>query len=262
MIILDNFFGGIFVRVFFVKRVTLVLTAAILILGAALSIPVTVGVKQVSPETREYWNGSKDIIWHISTKEKMIALTFDDGPSPTFTPQILDILKKNKVKGTFFMIAREAEKYPDIVRRLVSEGHEIANHTYNHKYLHNSTEADLKKELTLAEETIIKAGGVKPKLFRPPGGYYNEMIVKVSKEMGYRVIIWSWEQQSRDWANPGTPTIIRRVLEDASSGNIIVFHDRGGNRVQTVQAMQPIIDGLKQNGFKLVTVSEMLRNSE
>jgi len=119
------------VRVFFVKRVTLVL-AVFLILGAALSIPVTVGVKQVSPETREYWNGSKDIIWHISTKEKMIALTFDDGPSPTFTPQILDILKKNKVKGTFFMIAREAEKYPDIVRRLVSEGHEIANHTYNH----------------------------------------------------------------------------------------------------------------------------------
>ncbi|PKM45422.1 MAG: hypothetical protein CVV03_06745 [Firmicutes bacterium HGW-Firmicutes-8] len=156
MIILDNFFGGIFVRVFFVKRVTLVLTAAILILGAALSIPVTVGVKQVSPETREYWNGSKDIIWHISTKEKMIA-----------------------------------------------------------------------------------------------------MIVKVSKEMGYRVIIWSWEQQSRVWANPGTPTIIRMVLKDASSGNIIVFHDRGGNRVQTVQAMQPIIDG-----FKLVTVSEMLRNSE
>lgn len=249
-------------RVFFVKRLTLVLITGLLALVTAVSLPVTQTLQRVSPETREYWKGSADIVWRINTKDKMIALTFDDGPSPTFTPQILDILKKNNVKGTFFVIAHEAEKYPDIVHRTVYEGHEIGNHTYNHKYLNRFTGDELKKEMVLAETAIIKAAGVKPKLFRPPGGYFNENIVTVSKKLGYKVIIWSWEQQPVDWANPGEGAIIKRVLKNAASGNIVVFHDRGGNRSQTVQALQPVIDGLKEKGFKMVTVSEMLDNCE
>ena len=249
-------------RVFYVNRliIILILIAALVVLTAVISVPVTQTLQRVSPETREYWKGSNDIIWHVNTSQKMIALTFDDGPSPTFTPQIIEILKKNNVKGTFFVIAKEAEKYPEIVRRAVYLGNEIGNHTYNHNYLNRYTEDEFRQELILAESAILKSARVKPKLFRPPGGYYNENIVKVSKKHGYKVIIWSWEQQPVDWANPGTEAIIRRVLKNVGSGNIIVFHDRGGDRRQTVQALQPVIDGLKEKGFKMVTVSEMLDN--
>lgn len=245
-------------RVLFIKKTTLIILISSLFLGTAvIFFPAVQVTKRVSPETREYWAGSNDILWHVNTRQKMIALTFDDGPSATFTPQILDILKKNRVKATFFVIAQRTEKYPGIVQRMVYEGHEIANHTYNHKYLKGLTEKDLLEELALADRAIYRMTGVKPKLFRPPGGYYNEKIVRVASGLGYKVVIWSWEQQSRDWANPGTPAIIRSVLKNAGNGNIVVFHDQGGNRTQTVQSLQPIIDGLKAEGFKLVTVSQM-----
>ena len=248
-------------RVFFIKKFPLFVLAVVVISGITIGIPAVGVINKISTETRDYWEGSKDIIWHVNTKEKMIALTFDDGPSPTFTPEVLDILKKGNAHGTFFVIAHEVEKYPDIVRRMVYEGNEIANHTYNHKYLNNISKEDLRAELNLAESVIKKAVGSKPKLFRPPGGYYNKEIVDVSKEQGYKVIIWSWEQQSGDWANPGTETIIRRVLKNVSSGNIVVFHDRGGDRYQTIRALPPIIAELKKQGYKLVTVSEMLEST-
>lgn len=248
-------------RVYFFKKITLIAVAIMVIFTIVIFIPTVLAFKRVSPETREYWIGSSDIVWNVPTSDKMISLTFDDGPSPTFTPQILDILKENNVKGTFFVIASEAEKYPEIIKRMVKEGNEIANHTYNHKYLKGLPEQEFRQELIQAESSIVRITGIKPKLFRPPGGYYNDAIVKVSRDLGYKVIIWSWEQQSRDWANPGTNSIIGRVTKNAASGNIIVFHDRGGDRIQTVQALQPIIDALKEKGFKLVTVSEMLTNS-
>lgn len=248
-------------QVFFIKKFPLFVLAVVVISGITIGIPAVGVINKISTETRDYWEGSKDIIWHVNTKEKMIALTFDDGPSPTFTPEVLDILKKGNAHSTFFVIAHEVEKYPEIVRRMVYEGNEIANHTYNHKYLNNVSKEDLREELNLAESVIKKAAGLKPKLFRPPGGYYNKDIVEVSKERGYKVIIWSWEQQSGDWANPGTETIIRRVLKNASSGNIVVFHDRGGDRYQTIRALPTIIVELQKQGYKLVTVSEMLEST-
>ncbi len=249
-------------RVFFIRKVAVIIFLFLLVLAVMIGIPAAMVSKTVSPESREYWEGSTDIVWHVDTREKVIALTFDDGPSTTFTPMILDILKKNNAKATFFVIARRAEIYQDIVHRIVYEGHEIASHTYNHRYLNRITENELREELSLADITIRQVAGVKPKLFRPPGGYYNEKIVRVSKEFGYKVVIWSWEQQPKDWANPGTQTIIRRVLKDAASGNIVVFHDQGGNRTQTVQALQPIINDLKSKGYKFITVSEMIAGSK
>jgi polysaccharide deacetylase family sporulation protein PdaB len=248
-------------RVFTLKKITLGIAICIFVLTSVVTIPVVNVLQRLSPETKEYWTGSKDIIWNVNTQEKVIALTFDDGPSLTFTPQILDILKKNKVKATFFVIANEATKYPEIVRRMVDEGHEVANHTYNHHYLNRFGEKALKEEILQAEETLIRITGLKPVLFRPPGGYFNERIVKVSKELKYTIVIWSWEQQPKDWANPGTFAIIRSALKKATGGNIIVMHDRGGDRIQTVQALQPIIEGLKEKGFRLVTVSEMIKLS-
>lgn len=249
-------------RFFFIPRLSLIVITCFLVFGVAVGFPLVQVLKHVSPETREYWKDSSDIIWNVHTKGKMIALTFDDGPSPTFTPQVLDILKKNHVKATFFVIGREAGKYPDIIKRITAEGNEIANHTYNHKNFRQLTNEELRQELLQAESVILETVGFKPKLFRPPGGYYNEQVVQVSKELGYKVVLWSWEQQTGDWTNPGTYTIIRRVLNNAASGNIVVFHDRGGNRSQTVRALQPIIDGLKDKGYKMVSVSEMLGNSE
>lgn len=248
-------------RILIVKKTSLLFIITVLAAGLIIAVPASQAQKGASPETRDYWQGSNDIIWDVNTNEKLIALTFDDGPSPTFTPRILEILKKNHVKGTFFVIGKEAEKYPEIIRRMVYEENEIANHTYDHKYLERLGVDELRKELMAAENTIVSITGVKPKLFRPPGGYFNEDIVRVSKESGYKVIIWSWEQQSGDWANPGAGAIVSKVLKNAAPGNIVVFHDRGGDRRQTVAAMQPIIDGLKEKGYSLVTVSEMLYTS-
>lgn len=247
---------------FFLRKGILVGCTVVVLLSVIVGIPVIKTAGGPSSETREYWANSKDILWHIDTKDKMIALTFDDGPSPTFTPQILDILQKNDAKGTFFLIAKEAVKYPQIVQRMVYDGNEVANHTYHHIYLRGYSKDQVKKEVLLAENAIFRASRVNTKLFRPPGGYYNENIVSALRELGYLLVIWSWEQQPKDWANPGTGTIIKRVTTNVNSGNIIVFHDRGGNRVQTVQALQPIIRELKRRGFRLVTISEMIRNAE
>lgn len=202
-----------------------------------------------------------DIVWNIPTDEKMVAITFDDGPDILYTPEILTILKQYDAKATFFTVGFRAEKYPDIIKRQMNEGHEIANHTYEHLDFRGKSEQTIAEEIKKGEDVLYHITGKRPALFRPPFGYYNKRIVDVAKKQGYTVVMWSKHQDTRDWQNPGTSRIVRRVISHIQPGQIILFHDHGsGSRKQTVQALKEILPILKQKGYTFVTVSELLKH--
>jgi polysaccharide deacetylase family sporulation protein PdaB len=201
-------------------------------------------------------------IWEVNVKEKMVALTFDDGPNPIYTNQILDLLAKYNAKATFFVIGARAEEYPDIIKREVKEGHEVANHTYSHIYDFDNSPRKLKRELARSSKVIKKITGYKPTLYRPVAGYYNDLILNTAIKKGYRVVLWSWTQDTRDWSCPGINKITDNVVSDIKPGDITIFHDSGGDRSQTVCALENILKYLKREGYKCVTVSEMLYHAE
>jgi peptidoglycan/xylan/chitin deacetylase (PgdA/CDA1 family) len=216
-----------------------------------------------STSSREEYEKTGHVIWEIKTKEKMVALTFDDGPDPLYTPQILDILAKYNAKATFFVIGSEAEKYPNIIKREVKEGHEVANHTYNHIYNFHADPENIKYELNTATNTIDRiTGGYKSSLFRPVAGYINDFIIKNAIKNGYNVVLWSWHQDTRDWSKPGVEKITTHVISNTRPGDIILFHDSGGDRTQTVKALKNILDFYMDKGFECVTISDMLYRSE
>lgn len=192
-----------------------------------------------------------------------VALTFDDGPNPIYTPQILDLLKANGVHATFFVLGRNAMSYPAIVKRESSEGHEIENHTYNHVFLSKVSAEKAKEEVDLGEQTIENITGRFPPFLRPPGGLYNDEVEKIALREGERIVTWSWYQDTRDWKQPGVDKIVQTVLNNLHKGDIILCHDGlGENCSQTVEALKQILSGIKARGYQLVTISTMLSEEE
>ncbi len=218
-----------------------------------------------STSSREEYEKTGHVIWEVNTKEKLVALTFDDGPHPIFTPQILDILAKHDAKATFFVAGNKIIRFPDILKQEVKEGHEIANHTFRHIYGKNITAAKLTSELEETDKIIQKLIGFKPSLYRPVGGFYNDLIINTAIKNGKKVVLWSWYQDSRDWANPPASQICNYITKGVKPGNIILFHDWHGSEFtqtcQTINALDTILDFLDKNGYKCVTVSELLYRS-
>ncbi|PKG22888.1 polysaccharide deacetylase family protein [Niallia nealsonii] len=214
--------------------------------------------------SREAYEKTGHVIWEVNTKEKLVSLTFDDGPHPIFTPQILDILAKYDAKATFFVAGNKVIRFPDILKREVKEGHEIANHTFHHLY-HNITSEKLSAELEETDKIIQKFTGFKPSLYRPVGGFYNDLIINTAIKNQKEVVLWSWNQDPRDWASPPAGQICNYVTKGVKPGNIILFHDWHGSEYtqtcQTVHALDNILDFLYKNGYKCVTVSELLYRS-
>lgn len=206
---------------------------------------------------REEYEKTGHVIWDVKVDEKIVALTFDDGPHPVFTPQILDVLAKHNVKATFFVMGAHAKKYSYLVHRLALESHEIGNHTFNHIYNINNSDK-LKEELDSTADIIQQITGIKTNLYRPVGGLYNDMIVNTAIENDYEVIMWSWHQDSKDWKRPGVDKIVNHVISDTRPGDIILFHDAGGDRSQTVEALDTILTVFKEEGYECVTVSELI----
>jgi cellulose synthase/poly-beta-1,6-N-acetylglucosamine synthase-like glycosyltransferase/spore germination protein YaaH/peptidoglycan/xylan/chitin deacetylase (PgdA/CDA1 family) len=200
-----------------------------------------------------------------------IALTFDDGPDPRFTPQILGILKEKHVPATFFVTGLAANNAPDIVRRAYAEGNEIGNHTYTHSHFDEGSATQLTFELKLTERLLESFLGVKTLLFRPPYGVDHQPesadeVALLPLAQGLGCIIVGARIDPQDWGalNGGPPppaaTIVSRVLAQAAlrKGNIVLLHDSGGDRSHTIEALPKIIDGLRAKGFQLVSVSELL----
>ncbi len=187
---------------------------------------------------------------------KKIALTFDDGPHPTKTAKILDILDKYGIKATFFVIGANVEYYPELVAEEAARGHEIANHSYSHTKLSKCTETEIKSEIERTDLAVKKAAGVTPKLFRPPEGAYSENIVKVATDMGKSTIIWTVD--TLDWAKTSHNVIVENIKTNVTSGSIILFHDFTCKEAHTIEALETIIPYLQSQGYQFVTVSELI----
>ena len=194
-----------------------------------------------------------------STAGKPIALTFDDGPWPNTTGQVLDFLKKNNVKATFFVVGRQVQRYPQLTKRIVAEGHAIANHTWSHQY-HRYNPGGAASEIDKTAELVYKLTGVKTNLFRPPGGILNNGLATYAQQKKYAVVMWSAD--SLDWRHNNPQVLRDRILREASAGGIVLMHDGGGNRAKTVQALPLVIAELKKRGYKFVTVSELMEMQE
>jgi peptidoglycan-N-acetylglucosamine deacetylase len=198
--------------------------------------------------------------------EHQVAITFDDGPDPEWTPKILDILKAAKVKAAFFLVGVNAEKYPGLVKRIVNEGHEIGNHTYYHPNLSLAWPEHVRLELNATQLLIETITGRSTTLFRPPyaaDGQPSQMSdlipLQIADELGYLVVLENIDPQ--DWAKPGADIILQRVKQQRRDGSIILLHDAGGDRSQTVEALPEILDWLHARGDTIVPLSSLLGTS-
>ncbi len=188
--------------------------------------------------------------------DMMIALTFDDGPHPQYTQEILDILDRYDIRATFFLIGSCAEQYPDLVAKEVEKGHEIGNHTYSHLKLYQSSTSTLKEELAKTDGILSSLTQQKISLFRPPEGYCSKSIAAVTEDFGYKVILWNID--TRDWAHTPTEKIVSHVKKNVKSGDILLFHDYIAKNSPTPRALEVLIPFLLSEGYRFVTVSELI----
>jgi peptidoglycan/xylan/chitin deacetylase (PgdA/CDA1 family) len=183
-----------------------------------------------------------------------VALTFDDGPHAQNTPRLLEMLKQRGVKATFFVIGQNAAEYPEILKKIAAEGHELANHSYTHPVLASLGEAGLREQMDKTHQVVLKTTGVSMKVMRPPYGALAEPQRRwVHAHFGYRVILW--DVDPLDWKVRDAGRVEHEILAHARSGSIILTHDI---HKSTVDAMPSTIDALLAKGFKFVTVSELL----
>ena len=187
--------------------------------------------------------------------EQAVALTFDDGPSPVYTPRILARLAKLHVHATFFVIGYLAEAYPDLVRREARMGMAVGNHTYNHPEVppFDSLPAPLLRDEIALGDQILGRLGIRTQLFRPPGGSSSPRVVRIAAARGQRVVLWSVDPT--DWqSGVSAKAIARRVLSAVRPGSIVELHDAGGDRSATLAALPAIVRGVRARGLRLVTL--------
>ncbi len=194
----------------------------------------------------------------LDSQHKAIALTFDDGPWPTTTTQILDILKENNIKATFFWVGRYLQTYPEIGKQVAAAGHAIGNHTWSHEYL-KYNEDGAAREIDRTSSLIEELTGIQTSIFRPPGGILNNGLAAYAQKKNYTVVMWSAD--SFDWRSL-TESLMDNVMRQANSGGIVLMHDGGGNRSRTVKILPDIIARLRKEGYIFVTVPELLQMQE
>jgi peptidoglycan/xylan/chitin deacetylase (PgdA/CDA1 family) len=201
--------------------------------------------------------GPYDEVWRVPTSRKIIALTFDDGPFPFYTPVLLHVLARSHVPATFFVVGRNAQEFPELVQRIVASGDEIANHTFNHVFLTRLSDAQIEEQI-LADGTLLEHFTGKPcTLFRPPHGRYDRRVVSIARDLGYTTVFWS--AAANDTRNVTPRIIVRRILHEAGPGGIILLHN---GRYATIEALPVIIDRLRAAGYRFVTVSELLAEAQ
>ncbi len=184
-----------------------------------------------------------------------IAMTFDDGPSATLTPKLLDLLAAHHIKATFFVIGENVAEHPEIVERAAREGHEIANHSWSHPNFGKMSDEGVRRQLTRTDDAIKNATGVQPTLLRPPYGSITARQKRwIHDEFGYQIILWDVDPY--DWKRPGPSVVCNRILKETRPGSIVLSHDIHPG---TIEAMPSTFDQLQAKGFKFVTVSELIR---
>src|SRR6266516_375191 len=184
-----------------------------------------------------------------------IAMTFDDGPSATLTPKVLDLLAAHHIKATFFVIGENVAEHPEIVARAAREGHEIANHSWSHPNFGKTSDETVRRQLQQTDDAIRNATGKRPTLMRPPYGSITAREKRwIHDEFGYQIILWDVDPY--DWKRPGPAVVRNRILKETQPGSIVLSHDIHPG---TIEAMPSTFDALEAKGFKFVTVSELIR---
>ena len=231
-----------------IKIINLSFKIILLLLLLPLAIPV------LMPEIGMAYSG---VTYQLMGKEKIVALTFDDGPHPIYTPQILDILDQYQAKATFFMIGNRMEQYPDIVREVSARGHLIANHTYTHPYnLRTLSPEKLKWEVDQCQQNMQTIAGQNTYLFRPPRGILNQEIIKIVQDKGYTIVLWGICTFNRKTPTPDM--MATRVIKQAHPGQIVLLHDgRTDFRWKDVVATRLIVASLSRQGYRFVTLEEL-----
>ena len=205
------------------------------------------------------------------TNERVVALTYDDGPNPPYTGRILDVLEQEHVHATFFLVGRAVQAYPSVARREERDGDAIGNHTWDHRHLIVLPRSQVRSSLQRTDAAIYAATGRHTTLMRPPFGARDWIVMQVAHKLGYTVVMWS-VPLARDWEYPPARVIAQRILSNVSDGSIIVLHD--GNRGQLcsakhlpphvcdrrndIEATRLIVDNLKSQGYRFVTIPELI----
>ena len=199
-------------------------------------------------------------ITNVPTKKRVVALTFDDGPFEPYTSQLLKLLEEEKVPATFFMLGKQVEENPKLVRKVAELGHEIGTHSYAHIKFTRLKPWQIKQEFLNNLEILHKITGKTPSLFRPPYGVCNQAVPVIAKQIPLKIVLWSAD--ARDYEPSLTAEqIVTDVMKTLKPGAIIALHDGGGDRSKTVAAVKILIERLKKRRYRLVTVSELLKLS-
>ncbi|MDD4600065.1 hypothetical protein SDC9_14727 [bioreactor metagenome] len=250
---------GLIIDYFYMVRKPVRLGLGIAVLGIMLGLGLTLSA--VLPENHVYGT----VFSEGRPTQKVVALTFDDGPYPPYTNQILDILQEYHVPATFFMVGKNVEKHPDLVLRVQQAGHQLGNHTYNHIDLLKANRKLMEREVDYTNKAIADITGQRPHVVRPPHGFRDPMVMETMADRRLKVVEWS--VMSRDWTNPGVEAIVSRTINKVQNGSVILLHDGDGiassaSRAQTVEATRQIIRELLAQGYQFVTVDEILANLE
>lgn len=192
---------------------------------------------------------------HGDYSKRQIALTFDDGPHPSFTPKILSILKSENITATFFVVGTQAEKHENLIKAEADSGNLVGNHTFHHVSLTKIPLPYVAEEIEACGELLERILGKRSRIFRPPGGDYDADIARITNNLGYTVVLWTADPL--DFSNPGAQKILSRSLERAGNGGILLLHD---GVQQTVDILPRLIKILKSKGFEFVTVDRFIQN--
>jgi peptidoglycan-N-acetylglucosamine deacetylase len=253
-----------------VKTVIVVLLAAGLIYGGWRAIVHKSNLTPaiVTPDTNVHLEFSNDPIARLyrvthelstgdrSKRPRLIALTFDDGPYPVYTPMLLDVLRDLGVRATFFLIGQDAQQWPELTRRIEADGNEIADHTFSHPNLDEETAAEVRKEILEGRDalwTLSRDPAVRT-LMRPPHGRYTERTLQIAQGLGYSVVLWT--DDSGDWRSVTVAQLQRHLLAHATAPEIVLLHS---GKLATIEALPYVVARFKQAGYRFVTVGSLLK---
>ncbi len=195
----------------------------------------------------------------VPNDDKKIALTFDDGPHPHYTEQILDLLDRYGVKATFFVIGENIEYYDKgIIARIIDSGHEIGNHTFSHTHVKQTGERSFCDDVRKCHKIMLERYGYEMKLFRPPEGAVDAKVQSIADELGYSIVLWSID--TRDWEHTAPTLIVSNVEENIDGGDIILMHDYVSKPNTTTEALRELIPRLISEGYEFVTVSDLIKS--
>ncbi len=197
------------------------------------------------------------VIRSVNTQEKLVALTFDDGPDPKYTPMVLDIARQRHIPLTFFLVGSHVRLYPELARRMLAEGHVIGNHTWSHSVMLGRNDAEDVAEIEACGLELEKVCGQRPSLLRPPKGYLDDSVIRAATGLGDQIILWTVGLEHHE--STGADAMAKRAANRVRPGSIILAHDGWrANRDRTIAAFPLLVDELRKRGYTFVTVPDLL----